>query len=218
MEVTAACRDTKLEKSTHLPLWDYHPCCGWPPLLWITSLVVDSTFGVDYLPCCGLLPFLWITFLVVDYHPCWDYHPFCGLPPLFSTTLSVFLFVKKYVRQLPQPPFTYSPATIIEKVNFWSLAWCSDAATRCMGDLARLHQPGLVLRASHTSRGEMYNLTHPGEMHNWTWKGKAELHKYVWFEPTSFSKNSQALQRGPIQRIGHNGPGLSYFWLKLIKH
>ena len=32
-----------------------------------------------------------------------------------------------------------------------------------MGDLARLHQPGLVLRASHTSRGEMHNLTHPGE-------------------------------------------------------
>ena len=151
-----------------------------------------------------------LTTLVVGYHPC------CGSPPFFSTTLSVFLFVKKICQRITATPL-YSPAIIIEKVNSWSLAWCSDAATRCMGDLARLHQPGLVLRASHTSRGEMHNLTHPEEMHNWTWKGKAELHKNVWFEPTSFSKNSQALERGPKHCQRHNGPGLSYFWLRLIK-
>ena len=103
--------------------------------------------------------------LVVDYHPCcgWHWPPLLWITTLVFDQLASFLVCKKEICQTITATPLYNPAIIIEKVNSWPLAWCSDAATRCMGDLARLHQPGLVLRASHTSRGEMHNLTHPGE-------------------------------------------------------
>ena len=148
MEVTAACRDTKLEKSTHLP----H--CRFSTLLWMT-----------------------LTTLVVGYHPC------CGSPPFFSTTLSVFLFVKKICQRITATPL-YSPAIIIEKVNSSSMMQRRDAWVTSRGCIslalccAHLTHPGERCTISHIQGRDAQSHTSRGDAQI-NLKRKAELHKYV---------------------------------------